>query len=88
MGQPAFTIDDLMALLIAKAGLPRQASTDNPQWTFADVGLDSLAYLQLQAELQARFGVEIPTEKPLAYTFGEIVGFVNDNAASGNEVTA
>jgi acyl carrier protein len=74
-----FTIDDLMTLLVAKAGLPAQARTDNPQWTFADIGLDSLAFLQLQAEIQSRYGVELPTEQPQAYTFGQIVSHVNES---------
>lgn len=72
-----FSIDDLMSLLVAKVGLPAQARTDNPQSTFADIGLDSLAFLQLQAELQGLYGVELPTDRPQAFTFGEIVSHVN-----------
>jgi len=74
-----FTIDDLMTLLVTKAGLPAQARTENPQWTFADIGLDSLAFLQLQAEIQGRYGIELPTDQPQAYTFGQIVSHVNKN---------
>ena len=32
-----------------------EARTGDPDWTFADVGLDSLAFLQLQAELDDRY---------------------------------
>ncbi len=76
-----FTIDDLMTLLVAKVGLPTEARTDNPQRTFADIGLDSLAFLQLQAELQNAYGVELPTE-PQSYTFGQIVDQVNGRVPS------
>jgi acyl carrier protein len=81
-----FSIDDLMTLLVSKAGLPAQARTENPQWTFADIGLDSLAFLQLQAELQTKYGVELPSEKPLAYTFGQIVSHVNESISLKEKV--
>jgi acyl carrier protein len=76
-----FSIDDLMTLLVAKAGLPPQARTDNPQWTFADIGLDSLAFLQLQAELQSLYRVELPSDRSQVYTFGQIVSHVNESIA-------
>jgi acyl carrier protein len=85
MPTESFSIDDLMTLLVTKAGLPPQARTDNPQWTFADIGLDSLAFLQLQAELQSLYRVELPTERPQAYTFGQIVNHVNESLALNKE---
>jgi acyl carrier protein len=88
MSEPTFTIDDLMALLVAKVGLPRQDRSDDPQGTFVDLGLDSLAFLQLQAEIKARYGVELPGDRPLAYTFGEIVASVNNQPARAQERVA
>lgn len=88
MPNQKFSIDDLMALLVAKAGLPAQARTDNPQWTFADIGLDSLAFLQLQSELHNRYGVQLPTERPLTFTFGEIVSHVNETLTGTKERVA
>jgi acyl carrier protein len=81
MPNQQFSIDDLMTILVAKAGLPPQACTDNPQWTFADVGLDSLAFLQLQSELQSLYRVELPTDRAHVYTFGQIVSHVNESIA-------
>jgi acyl carrier protein len=78
MPSEKFSIDDLMSLLVAKVGLPPQARTDNPHSTFADVGLDSLAFLQLQAELQSLYGVQLPTDRPQTFTFGEIIDVVNE----------
>lgn len=77
MSAQPFTIHDLMSVLITRAGLPPQARTDDPAATFDDVGLDSLAFLQVQAELQDRYGCELPDESPRTYTFGAITGFVN-----------
>ena len=83
-----FTIDDLMTVLVAKAGLPRPDRTDDPHKTLADVGLDSLAFLQLQAEFQERYGFELPDDRPQSYTFGEIVADVNARLGRTEESVA
>lgn len=77
MAVPTFTMVDLMEILIAKAGLPRDAVTDDPSATLADVDLDSLARLQLKAEIEDRYGVEIDDERSDA-TFGELLALVNE----------
>jgi acyl carrier protein len=69
----AFTQTDLMQLLSEKAGLPQESHTTDPDARFADVGLDSLAFLSMQTELQDRFGTELPDDSADRYTFGEIV---------------
>jgi acyl carrier protein len=71
-----FTQADLMGLLTEKAGLPESAHTDDPDARFADIGLDSLAFLSMQTELHDRFGTEMPDDSPDRYTFGEIVATV------------
>jgi minimal PKS acyl carrier protein len=81
-----FTIDDLMQLLVTKAGLPATARTDDPLRTFGDLGLDSLAFLQLQSELQTLYGVELPDDNPLSYTIGEIVAGVNERLTTEERV--
>jgi acyl carrier protein len=78
MPTQTFSMDDLMTLLVTKAGLPPEARTGDPGATFDDVGLDSLAFLQLQAELQDQYGVELPDDRPGAYTFGRITTYVSD----------
>lgn len=77
-----FTMTDLMALLTKKAGLPAAAQTADPSAGFEDVGLDSLAFLAMQTELQDRCGVEMPDDKPDHYTFGEIVAIVQGQFAA------
>jgi acyl carrier protein len=72
-----FSIDDLMDLLVAHVGLPAAARTDDPAKSFADVGLDSLAFLQFQSELDGRYGFELPSDRVQDYTFGDIVSFVS-----------
>ena len=73
MSDPSFTLEDLMNLLSEKAGLPPDSRTTDPDAHFADVGLDSLAFLSLQTALQDRFGTELPDDSADRYSFGEIV---------------
>jgi minimal PKS acyl carrier protein len=68
-----FTLSDLMTLLTEKAGLPASAHTTDPGARFADIGLDSLAFLSMQTELQDRYGTEMPDDSPDNYTLGQIV---------------
>ena len=72
-----FTQADLMDLLTEKAGLPVSAHSEDPDARFADIGLDSLAFLSMQTELHDRFGTEMPDDSPDRYTFGEIVATVS-----------
>ena len=77
MPDTTFTLSDLMTLLSEKAGLPPTSHTTDPDARFTDIGLDSLAFLNLQTELQDRFGTEMPDDSPDRYTLGEIVDKVN-----------
>lgn len=77
MPDTPFTLSDLMTLLTEKAGLPAASHTTDPDAHFADIGLDSLAFLSMQTELQDRFGTEMPDDSPDRYTLGEIVDTVN-----------
>jgi acyl carrier protein len=71
-----FGLDDLYEILVGKAGLPPEDRVDDLGCTFADAGLDSLAFLALQAELDDRFGFELPDEAG-RQTFGEILEAIN-----------
>ena len=73
MPDPSFTLAQLMDLLTEKAGLPPSDHTTDPDARFADIGLDSLAFLSMQTELQDRYGTEMPDDSPDNYTLGQIV---------------
>ena len=77
MPDTTFTLSDLMTLLTEKAGLPASSHTTDPDAHVADIGLDSLAFLSMQTELQDRYGTEMPDDSPDRYTLGEIVDTVN-----------
>ena len=74
------TIEDLMKVLVTKAGLPRDRVSTDPFITFTDMGLDSLAYLQLQAEIADTYGIELDDDL-LHGTLGEILALVNESLA-------
>lgn len=79
MSTSTFSMSDLMDLLVAKVGLPVASRTDDPNLTFTDLGLDSLAYLQLQTELSEGFGVsEEATGAVDDHVLGELVALVNE----------
>ena len=77
-----FTISDLMTLLTKKAGLPVAAHTDDLSARFSDVGLDSLAFLEMQTALMDAYGIEMPDDQTEHYTFGEIVDVVQSQFAA------
>jgi len=77
MPDPSFDLADLMDLLTEKAGLPPAARTTDPGARFADIGLDSLAFLSMQTELEERYGIAMPDDSPDRYTFGDIVATVS-----------
>ncbi len=73
-----FALDDLMDLLVVKVGLPRADRTDDPGKTLTDIGLDSLAYLQVQTELEEGYGVSPDDSAPEHdHTLGDLVALVN-----------
>ena len=62
-----------MDLLCKKVGLPAARRTDVVDTYFIDLGLDSLAFLQLQAELERSYGVQMPDNQAHLYTVADII---------------
>jgi len=78
-------LHDLTDILVRAAGLPAGTDLTDDTRPLADAGVDSLAYLQLQAEIADEYGVELPDDSQQAGTFTDIVAFVN--AGLTNRVT-
>jgi acyl carrier protein len=73
-----FTHADLRQILIDRVGLAESDVPDEPQTAFADIGLDSLAVVEVQLAVQQRYGFTIPDEDASAtQTFAEAVDYVN-----------
>lgn len=80
MSTQEFGLDDLNDILVVKSGLPPEERVYDPHCTFVDAGLDSLAFLALQSELDHRFGFELPDDAG-HLTFAEILAAINDRLA-------
>jgi aromatase len=74
------TFEDVEALLVKKVGLAPESLADNREGTLEELGLDSLAVLELQIVVTKQFGVEIPDESG-ELNVGQIVDFINENIA-------
>ena len=73
------TFDDVEAILVTKVGLAPQTLAADPEGTLEDLGLDSLAVLELQIVNTKQYGVEIPDESG-ELNVGQIVDYINENA--------
>lgn len=73
------SFNDIEAILVKKVGLAPQTLADNPENTLEDLGLDSLAVLELQIVITKQYGVEIPDESG-SLNVSEIADFINNNA--------
>lgn len=72
------TFEDVEALLVKKVGLAPESLADNREGTLEELGLDSLAVLELQIVVTKQYGVEIPDESG-ELNVGQIVEFINEN---------
>ena len=74
----AFTFADLKRILVDRVGLPEEGVLDDPDARFEDMGLDSLAFVEVQLAMQQEYGFEIPDEDASEIqTVGEAIDYVN-----------
>jgi acyl carrier protein len=74
----AFTFADLKRILVDRVGLPEEGVLDDPDAKFEDMGLDSLAFVEVQLAMQQEYGFEIPDEDASEIqTVGEAIEYVN-----------
>jgi acyl carrier protein len=73
-----FTFDDLKQILVGRIGVPESAVVDDPGLTFEDIGLDSLAFVEIQLALQQQYGFTIPDEDAFEITtIGDAIAYTN-----------
>ncbi len=76
--EKVFTFDDLKRILVDRVGLPEDAVVDDPQARFEDMGLDSLAFVEIQLAMQQEYGFEISDEDAAGIdSVGEAIEYVN-----------
>lgn len=78
-----FTFDDLKDILVNRVGLAPEAVLDDPAASFDDMGLDSLAFVEIQLAMQQTYGFSIPDEDAAKIvTVGQAIDYVNQRIAS------
>ncbi len=62
MASKQFTYDDLKNILVNRVGLRESDIPTDPSTRFEDMGLDSLAFIEIQLAVQQQYGFSIPDE--------------------------
>lgn len=76
--QREFTFGDLKDILVNRIGLQASQVTEDPNTSFGDLGMDSLAMVELQLAVKQRYGFDIPDEDTgRIRTIGEAIAYVN-----------
>ena len=78
MANQLFTFKDLKDILVNRVGLAANDVVDDPNATFDSMGLDSLAFVEVQLAIQQQYGFSIPDEDAHRITrVGEAVDYTN-----------
>jgi acyl carrier protein len=62
MASQQFTYDDLKSILVNRVGLRESDIPTDTSTRFEDMGLDSLAFIEIQLAVQQQYGFAIPDE--------------------------
>ena len=82
MATEAFTFDDIKRILVDRVGLNEDDVVNDPNATFDSMGLDSLAFVEIQLAMQQEYGFEIPDEDAEQITtLGQSIEYVNRRLA-------
>jgi acyl carrier protein len=82
MANDNFRFEDLRRILVERAGLSDDDVVDDPDVTFDEMGLDSLAFIEVQMAMQEEYGVRVPDEDASQIsTVGQAIEYVNRRLA-------
>jgi acyl carrier protein len=78
MAEQVFTFEDLKDILIKRLRMPEAQIKNDRALSFDALGLDSLALVELQLEVQQRYGFTIPDEDVRhILTIGQAIDYTN-----------
>ncbi len=82
MATDTFTFADIKRILVDRVGLKEEDVVDDPNATFESMGLDSLAFVEIQLAMQQEYGFTIADEDAERITtVGEAIEYVNQRLA-------
>jgi acyl carrier protein len=73
-----FTFEDVREILVNRIGVPAEKIVEDPNLSFEEIGLDSLAFVEIQLAMQQEYGFTIPDEDAEQIgTIGEAIEYTN-----------
>jgi acyl carrier protein len=79
-----FTFEDLKNILVNRVGVAEDQVVNDPSARFEDMGLDSLAFVEIQLAMQQDYGFTIPDEDAERITsVGEAIDYTNRRLGEG-----
>ena len=76
--QTQFGFEDLKRILVDRVGLPEDDVKDDPSLTFDEMGLDSLAFVEIQLAMEQDYGISVSDEDAEnIHTVGDAIEFAN-----------
>lgn len=77
-----FAFEDLKRILTDRIGVPEEYVSSDPATRLDELGLDSLAFVEVQLAMQQEYGVLVEEEEvEQITTVGEAVAYVNTRLA-------
>ena len=77
-----FEFEDVKRILVDRVGLPEEQVVNDPEASFEDMGLDSLAFVEIQLAIQQEYDIEIPDEDAEKLTkLGAGIAYINQRLA-------
>jgi acyl carrier protein len=82
MATQTFTFEDVKRILVDRVGMNEADVSDDPNATFESMGLDSLAFVEIQLAMQQEYGFTIADEDAeRIQTVSEAIDYVNERLA-------
>ncbi len=73
-----FTYEDLRGILVNRVGIPEEELDSDTDKTFDDLGIDSLGFMEIQHEVELRYGFEVTIEDAQEIlTLDDAITYVN-----------
>jgi acyl carrier protein len=77
-----FGFEDLRRILVDRVGVPEEDVKDDPSTTFDEMGLDSLAFVEIQLAMEQEYGFTISDEDAeQLHNVGEAIEYCNNRLA-------
>lgn len=75
-------LEDLKRILVERVGLPEGDIPDDLTTTFEELGLDSLAFMEISLAVEQEYGLQVDEEDAeQIITLGEAIDYVNNRLA-------